>query len=161
MAWTGVRHTALHAQLVDLARKVWRASAVVVDATGVGAGLASFLAAELGRRRRGAAPIPVIPFVFTAASKSALGWDFIGLIDAGRFKEYAEDGDGLTRLFWAQLAATTYETPGGWAGQSRALRWGVPAGRGPGHDDLVLSAALVCALEEVDWRRRVAVGTES
>jgi membrane protein YqaA with SNARE-associated domain len=47
MAWTGVRHTALHAQLVHLARDVWRASVVVVDATGVGAGLASFLAATL------------------------------------------------------------------------------------------------------------------
>jgi hypothetical protein len=41
MAWTGQRHTALHAQLVHLAREVWRASLVVVDATGVGAGLAS------------------------------------------------------------------------------------------------------------------------
>jgi hypothetical protein len=161
LAWTGVRHTALHGQLVDLAREVWRASAVVVDATGIGAGLASFLAAELGRRRRGRAPIPVIPFVFTAASKSALGWEFIGLIDGGRFKEYADDGEALTRLYWAQLAATTYEVPGGYAGQGRALRWGVPAGRGPGHDDLVLSAALVGALEEVDWRRRVAVGTSA
>ncbi len=77
MAWTGVRHAALHAQLVDLAREVWRASAVVVDATGVGAGLASFLAAELGERG-GASAVAVIPFVFTAASKSALGWDFWG-----------------------------------------------------------------------------------
>jgi hypothetical protein len=154
MAWTGVRHTALHGQLVHLAREVWRASVVVVDATGVGAGLASFLAASLGERRLGHA-IPVIPFVFTAASKSALGWDWIGLIDAGRYREYADDGERLTRLFRQQLAATTYATP---PGPAKALRWGVPAGRG--HDDLVMSAALVTVLDGWDWRERVARGVE-
>ncbi len=46
--WTGVRHTALHEQLVDLARNVWKASWVIVDATGVGAGLSSFLKATPG-----------------------------------------------------------------------------------------------------------------
>jgi len=154
MAWTGVRHTALHAQLVDLAREVWRASVVVVDATGVGAGLASFLAATLGERRSGRAAIPVMPFIFTASSKSALGWDFLGLIDAGRFKEYADDGDGLSRLFRAQLAATTFEAP---PGPGKMLRWSVPAGRG--HDDLVMSAALAATLDGIDWRPRTARGT--
>ena len=154
MAWTGVRHTALHAQLVDLARNVWRASVVVVDATGVGAGLASFLAASLSDRRGGRA-IPVAPFTFSAASKSALGWDLLGLIDAGRLKDYRDDGDALSRLFRAQLAATTYETP---PGPGRPLRWGVPAGKG--HDDLVMSAALAATLDGFDWRERVARGRE-
>ncbi len=154
MAWTGVRHTALHAQLVDLARAVWRAGVVIVDATGVGAGLASFLAATLGERRYGRAAIPVVPFIFTAASKSALGWDFLGLIDAGRFKEYADDGDGLSRLFRAQLAAPTFEAP---PGPGKLLRWSVPAGRG--HDDLVMSAALAATLDGIDWRPRTARGT--
>ena len=152
-AWTGVRHAALHARLVDLAREVWRAGVVVVDATGVGAGLASFLAAELGDRRNGR-PITVVPFVFTAGSKSALGWDFLGLIDAGRFKEYADDGDALTRAYRAQLEAVTYETL---AGPGKLLRWSVPSGRG--HDDLVISAALTAALDGLDWRSRRAVGT--
>ena len=49
MAWTGARHTALHEQLVDLARNVWGLAALVVDATGVGAGLASFLLDRLGQ----------------------------------------------------------------------------------------------------------------
>ena len=152
MAWTGVRHTALHAQVVDLAREVWRASVVVVDATGVGAGLASFLAGALGDRR-GGRTIPVIPFVFTQASKSALGWDFLALIDGGRFKEYADDAEALTRLFRAQLEATTYETP---TGPGKLLRWSVPAGRG--HDDLVMSAALAATLDGFDWRSRTARG---
>lgn len=153
LAWTGVKHTALHAQLVHLAREVWRASVVVVDATGIGAGLAAFLAATLGERR-GVRAIPVIPFVFTAASKSALGWDWLGLIDAGRYREYADDGEAITREFWAQLAAVTYATP---PGPGKSLRWGVPSGRG--HDDLVMSAALVATLDGVDWRERVARGT--
>ncbi|MFN8594179.1 MAG: hypothetical protein U0031_22205 [Thermomicrobiales bacterium] len=151
-AWTGARHTALHGQVVHLAREVWRASVVVVDATGVGAGLASFLAAALGARQGGKA-IPVIPFVFSAASKSALGWDWLGLIDAGRYREYADDGEQLTRLFYTQLAAVTYATP---PGPGKALRWGVPPGRG--HDDLVLSAALVAVLDGFDWRERRARG---
>ncbi|MGN6033709.1 MAG: hypothetical protein ACTHQE_18790, partial [Thermomicrobiales bacterium] len=105
--WTGVRHTALHDQLVDLARTVWRASWVVVDATGIGAGLASFLRESLGRRH--GARVEVVPFVFTRASKSQLGWDFLGLIDGGRFKDYADDGEAVTRLWRRQLATTTYE----------------------------------------------------
>lgn len=151
-AWTGVRHTALHAQLVHLAREVWRASVVVVDATGVGAGLASFLAASL-RERRGGRAIAVIPFLFTAASKSALGWDWLGQIDSGRYREYAEDGEQLTRLFRAQLAAIAYATP---PGPGKTLRWSVPPGRG--HDDLVMSAALTAVLDGVDWRDRLARG---
>jgi hypothetical protein len=138
--------------LAHLAREVWRASVVVVDATGVGAGLASFLAATLGERRGGRA-IPVVPYIFTASSKSALGWDWIGLIDAGRYREYADDGERLTRLFRSQLAATTYTTP---PGPGKTLRWGVPTGRG--HDDLVMSAALVATLDGIDWRERVARG---
>jgi hypothetical protein len=152
LAWTGVKQTALHAQLVHLAREVWGASVVVVDATGIGAGLAAFLAATLNDRHGGRA-IPVIPFVFTAASKSALGWDWIGLIDAGRYREYADDGEAITREFWHQLAAVTYATP---PGPGKTLRWGVPPGRG--HDDLVMSAALVAVLDGVDWRERVARG---
>jgi hypothetical protein len=155
IAWTGTRHTALHTMLVHLARQVWQASVVVVDATGVGAGLASFLAATLGERRGSGDPaIPVHPFLFTSASKSALGWDWIGLIDAGRYQEYADDGERLTRLFRAQLAAIAYATP---PGPGKTLRWGVPPARG--HDDLVMSAALTATLDSFDWRDRIARGT--
>lgn len=151
MAWTGTRHTALHAQLVDLARNVWGLAALVVDATGVGAGLASFLADQLGR---GARKVIVEPFVFSGKSKSDLGWDFIGLIDGGRFKEYADDGDELTRIYRHQLAACTYEVL---PGPGRLLRWSVPAGRG--HDDLLISAALTARLDQIDWRPRTARGS--
>jgi hypothetical protein len=149
-AWTGVRHPRLHAQIVDLARNVWGAAWVVVDATGVGAGLASFLAAELARPPK----IHVAPFSFGPKTKSDLGWNVIGLIDSGRVKEYADDGDQMTSLFYSQLAATTYEIL---AGPGKLLRWSVPAGRG--HDDLVVSFALVAALDRLDLRDRRATGS--
>jgi len=153
--WTGVRHTAPHDQLVDLARTVWKASWIVVDATGISAGLASFLQASLCRRKIAAeSPVQVIPFVFTSASKSKLGWDFLGLIDAGRFKEYMHDDDEVTRLYHAQLRATTFEVMNG---PGNVLRWSVPAR--DGHDDLVISAALCAVLDTIDARPRIATGS--
>lgn len=147
-AWTGVRHAELHAHILELARHVWKASWIVVDATGIGAGLASFLQSSLKRTA-----VRVVPFTFTAASKSRLGWDFVGLIETGRYKEYADDGDALTREFHAQLVATEYEVR---QGPGNVVRWGVPAHIG--HDDLVLSAALTAALDDLDPRPRIAVG---
>ncbi len=151
MAWTGTKHTALHEQLVDLARNGWKLSALVVDATGVGAGLASFLADQLGRGPR---KVIVTPFLFNRKTKSDLGWAFIGLIDGGRIKEYADDGSDITRIYRHELAACTYEVL---PGPGKLLRWSVPPSRG--HDDLLLSTALTARLDEIDWRDRTARGT--
>jgi hypothetical protein len=151
MAWTGAKHTALHHQLVDLARNVWNLSALVVDATGVGAGLASFLADRLGRGPR---RVNVSPFLFNRKTKSDLGWAFIGLIDGGRIKEYADDGADITRIYRHQLAACTFEVL---PGPGKLLRWSVPASRG--HDDLLVSTALTARLDEIDWRDRTARGS--
>ena len=160
--WTGVGQAALHAQIADLARTVWRASAVVVDATGIGAGLASFLGATFRAGRGGLAgrsgagppgqPV-VVPFVFTQTSKSDLGWSLLALIDGGRLREYADDGAADTRRFWAEAANVAYEVQ---PGPGQRLRWQVPPSRG--HDDLVLSLALVSVLDRIDWRPRWAVG---
>jgi hypothetical protein len=92
-------------------------------------------------------------FLLKRNSKSDLGWDSIGLIDGGRFKEYADDGAEITRIYREQLAACTYDVL---PGPGRVLRWGVPAGRG--HDDLLISAALTARLDEIDWRPRIARG---
>ncbi len=157
IAMTGARTVDVHARIVDLAVNVWKAGAVVVDATGVGAGLASFLQASLGSGKR---PIRVLPFLFSAQSKSALGWDFTNLIDTGRFKEYRDDSLAgtpeaqVTAEFWRQLREVTFTTS---LGPGKLMQWSVPAGRG--HDDLVMSAAMVVALEGVDLRERIARGS--
>lgn len=143
--WVGTPHPQLHATIVDLARNVWAAQRVVVDATGVGAGLAGFLGQAL--------PGKVVPFVFSASSKSQLGWDFLGLVESGRYKEYAEDGEADTGLFWTQVAACGSQVG---EGPGKPLRWGVESRTT--HDDLVVSAALCALLDRVDWRPRVARG---
>jgi hypothetical protein len=143
--WVGTPHPQLFATLVSLARDTWCARWVVVDATGVGAGLAGFLERAL--------PGKVIPFIFSAASKSQLGWDFLGLIESGRYKEYAEDGERDTCLFWAQVEACVAHAGGG---PNRPLQWSVESRAT--HDDFLMSAALCAVLDRLDWRPRVARG---
>ena len=143
--WVGTPHPQLYAAIADLARNVWTARYVVVDATGVGAGLAGFLGQALVGR--------VIPFVFSSQSKSQLGWDFLGLVESGRYKEYVEDGERDTGLFWAQVEACGSQVTNG---PGRLLRWGVEDRAT--HDDLLVSAALCAALDGLDWRPRIARG---
>ena len=69
----------------------------------------------------------VSPFLFNRKTKSDLGWAFVGLIDGGRIKEYADDGADITRIYRHQLAACTYEVL---PGPGKLLRWSVPASRG-------------------------------
>ena len=146
--WTGTRHTRLFSEIKALAEQ-WRARYLVVDATGVGAGLASFLEKALPGR--------VIPFTFQAASKSQLGWDFLTLVDSGRWQEYSPSlngaGAALQTLFEEQLGYCQYEIL---SGPDRRMKWGVPDGQRNAsgefvHDDLVLSAALAAVLDRCQW----------
>ena len=59
--WVGVKHTILYGKIKALAQH-WEARYLVVDCTGVGAGLSSFLDKAL--------PGQVLPFVFTSKSIS-------------------------------------------------------------------------------------------
>jgi len=111
----------------------WRPMQIVVDATGIGAGVASMLEAHHPN---------VIPFVFGSASKSRLGWDFIGLCRQGRFLDHVQDSSANQRLFWHEVEAAQLEVL---PGPGRLCRWGVP--ESAGHDDLLISAALVAELD--------------
>lgn len=150
--WTGTRYSVLHDRIVGLARDVWKAQRVVVDATGVGAGLASFLRATLGERT-------VKPFIFSAQSKSRLAWDLLGLLEAGRLRGFdpALTGDPEQRrlddLLQRQLAACRYAVL---PGPGKLLRWSVEDDTL--HDDLLTATALIAALEGTDWRPRAARG---
>jgi len=152
--WIGTEHTALHNQLRSLVLE-WNARAVVVDATGVGAGLASFLERSLPGR--------VFPFTFNSVSKSQLGWDFLGIVDSGRWREPALPETAPTsqpqyqQEFLQQLKGCTFEVL---EGAEQRMRWGVADGARDTatgellHDDWVLSAALCARLEKLDWTVR-------
>ncbi len=111
--WLGVRHTSLFDRIVALAGH-WRAAWIVVDATGIGAGLASFLAQALPGR--------VQPVVFSSKRKSELGWDFVAAVETGRYKDYVDDGQPETRQFWYEVARCEYEIL---PGPGARIRWGV------------------------------------
>jgi hypothetical protein len=146
--WQGAGHTRLYAELRALA-EAWQPRHIVIDATGIGQGLASFLARAF--------QVQTIPFLFTAKSKSDLGWKFLSIIETGRYKEHAATGGQageLQRLFFKQLEFCQMEAL---PGPGKLLRWGVPDGwRDPAsgelvHDDLLVSAALCAALEQLPW----------
>lgn len=175
LMWVGVKHARLYARIKALA-DLFEVRYLVVDATGVGAGLTSFLAAALGGK--------VIPFEFNARTKSDLCWNFLGMIDSGRYKEYAVpshpfsqkmggagggsigsdsivltlagegDAGALQALFWQQAAFCEFTIL---PGPQKTVRWGVPDGtRDPAsgalvHDDLLISAALAAVLDEQEW----------
>ena len=149
--WVGARHSDLFSQILKMARD-WSVSYLVCDATGVGAGLASFLSRSLGAK--------LIPFVFSAKSKSDLGWSFLALVDSGRLKDYAlAEGhpacfDELGKTYFSQLQHCQYEIM---SGLEKRIRWGVPDGTRDlesgelVHDDLVISAALLSVLDSQPW----------
>jgi hypothetical protein len=152
--WTGEAHSQLFGKIKALVEH-WKARYLVVDATGVGAGLASFLKRTF--------PEKVLPLLFSAKSKSDMGWKFLAIVETGRYKEYRADASGaeddLQRQFWLQVAhcqAHVLEGP------HKQMRWGVPDGTRDVqggqlvHDDLLISAALCSELERLDWGTAVS-----
>ena len=126
--WTGEPHHSLTPALVDLLLRTWRCRRVVVDATGLGAGVASALVKALG----GA----VEPFVFTAGSKSRLGFELLGAVNTGRVSAYAGDGSPEYAEFWREmeLAQARYRV-------NQTMDFYVEPSRG--HDDYLMSLALM------------------
>ncbi len=126
--WTGKKHTELYPQLVDILKNVWHCRRVVVDATGVGQPVSSFLRQSLGS--------PVIPLTFTQQSKSELGFNLLATINSGRLKMYAEDGSAEEQEFWFEMekARSQYRP-------SQTMNFYVDPSQG--HDDFLMSLALL------------------
>ena len=125
----------------------WHCRSVVVDATGVGGGLAAFLGAALG-------PGIVRPFRYTAASKSQLAYDFLAAVNGKRFLLHAESADhaanDLRRDLLRQCEVAEYAMRA-----NQVMSFFVPEHRG--HDDLLNAAALVVQAQSLD-RLRTATG---
>ena len=126
--WTGRKHAELYPQLVDILKNVWHCRRVVVDASGVGQPVSSFLRAALGTR--------VSPFTFTAQSKSGLGFNLLAAINSGRLKMYAGDGSAEEQEFWFEIekAKSQYRP-------SQTMNFYVDPAQG--HDDFLMSLALL------------------
>jgi hypothetical protein len=151
-AWRGDPHRTLYPEILRLVGEHWHCRSIVVDATGVGGGLASFLGAALG-------PGLVTPFRYTAASKSQLAYDFLAAVNGGRLKVYIEtsapDANDLRREFLRQCEAAEYAMRA-----NQVMTFFVPEHRG--HDDLLNAAALVVqaqplgAIRSAIGHRRIA-----
>jgi len=128
--WTGRKHAELYAQLIDILRNVWHCRRVVVDATGIGEPVSSFLRKALGSR--------VVPFTFTQRSKSELGFSLLAAVNSGGLKMYQGDGSAESEEFWLEMekAKSQYRP-------SRTMNFYVDPAEG--HDDFLMSLALLVA----------------
>jgi len=126
-SFAGISHADLYPRLVHILKNVWSCHRILVDATGVGAGVASFLQQSLGSR--------VVPFIFTTRTKSDLGYELIAAVNSGRLKLYAPDGspDYAELVRQLELCRPQYRP-------NQTLNFFVNPEEG--HDDYVMALAL-------------------
>ena len=127
--WTGLPHTENFSRLIHILSEVWGCRRVVVDATGIGAGVAAFLRKSMG-------PSIVKPFLFTAQSKSKLGFDLLAAVNSGRLRMYKSDSSPEYREFWSQIANAKSAFRA-----NQTMNFYVDPSQG--HDDFLSSLALL------------------
>jgi len=141
-AWTGRKHHEVYPQMVDILKNVWGCRRVMVDATGIGEPVASFLGKALGNRVR--------PFKFTQQSKSELGFNLLAAVNSGRLKLFAGDGSPEYQEVMRQLekARADYRP-------NQTMNFYVDPAEG--HDDLLMALALAVEATR-DYAPKVAKG---
>ena len=140
--WTGTPHSQLYVQKLEMLRS-WKPGRIVVDATGIGQPIASFLKKELGSK--------LLPFVFTQKSKSDMAFEFLAFINSGRLKLYASDGSDEFKETMLQLerARSQYRP-------NQTINFYVDPLEG--HDDFMMSLALTVQAGR-DFAPRTAHGS--
>ncbi|WP_112427980.1 phage terminase large subunit family protein [Thermogemmatispora tikiterensis] len=136
--WTGRPYLEQYSAVLALAER-WRLRRLIIDATGLGAGLAALLRSRLGDER-------LLSFTFTRPSKSRLTYQFLAAINSGRLKLYtpASAPAAIAGECWQQLRQARYRL----LGESGIDMYVNPS---EGHDDFLISLALLCeALNELD-----------
>ena len=137
--WTGRPHTEIFSSLVHILKDTWGCRRVIVDATGIGAGVAAFL-----RKRLGSSIVK--PFTFTTRSKSKLGFDLLASVNSGRLHIYKPDGSPESHEFWSQISkARSVIRP------NQTINFFVEPSQG--HDDFLSSLALLVHASDYTPRR--------
>ena len=135
----------------------WKPAKIILDHSGLGSMLSGYLSDKY--------PRICYPFDITAAAKTKMAWDFLAMVNTGRWQEYRSDELNvltsaykpgrdtcealndphlLQQMFFGELRACRMEP----TGNGQTVRWGVKDGtrdHATGrliHDDLVMSAAL-------------------
>ena len=128
--WTGRTHREQYAAVLEL-MEAWNVRTLVIDATGLGEGLASLLIDRFGAER-------VRAFHFTQSSKAHLTFQFLGLVNGGRLKlpARASAPAHIYETCWQQLCLARYRLPA----PDLLTMYVDPA---DGHDDFLMSLALL------------------
>jgi len=129
--FTGMLYAHQVAVTSEIIRR-WELKKIVIDATGLGEGLASLLTDRFTTDT-------VTPFRFSRESKSRLTYQFLSTITGGRFRLYARDG-APTKIYaecWKQMRLARCRVP-----STNKLDMCVPSE--DGHDDFLISLALCC-----------------
>lgn len=150
--WTGRDQVWQFENIIRLWQR-WSFARVCVDASGIGAGLASFLEDQHPEPPAGRGSPPsgrssglrprgrVEKYVFTAPGKSRLAYQMLAMTNTGRLSVYKEELSPESREFWSEVHACRY-----WLRAGEQMAWAVPETEG--HDDFVVSLALACRAAE-------------
>ena len=101
---------------------------MAIDATGIGQPVSSFLKKSLGSR--------IMPFTFTAQSKSRLGFNLLAANNSVRLKMYTGDGSAEYRQFWFEMEKVKSQFR-----PNKTMNFYFDPGEG--HDDFLMSLALL------------------
>ena len=94
-------------------------------------------------------PDRCLPVKFTQAEKSSIGYQFISIVETGRYKEYYP----MDEIFIRECSKCRSEVH---PGPQKFLSWGVPAQTRDEtgqfiHDDDLVSSALCAILDRQEW----------